>query len=170
MKKSLLVLVAAAMALAFSGGAFAKDMKVAYVDVFKVFNDYKKTQDYESSLKVKQERQENRLKEKQDEIKQMQGKLDLLKEDEKAKERDKIENMAIDLQRDARKVAEDLQKERADKMKSLVADVDKIIAAYAKKNGYDLIVNKTAVLYADNSMDITGDITGIANKQYVPGK
>ena len=92
-----------------------------------------------------------------------------MSEAEKAKEREKIENSILDLKRCCQ-VAEDLQKERADKMKLLVADVDKIIADYAKKGGFTLIVNKTAVLYADGSMDITKDIINIANKQYTPGK
>jgi outer membrane protein len=169
MRKAIYVLVALGFACALSVTSFAKDMKVGYVDVFKVFQDYKKTQDYEKDLDGKKTRQEARLKSKEEDIKKMQEGLDLLKDDQKEKARDRINQDALALDKELREVSADLQKERETKMKELVVDVDKIVAEYAKKNGFDLVMNKTAVLYGDSAMDVTADILSIANQRYVPG-
>jgi len=166
MRKVFYVFVALGFACALSLTSFAKDMKVAYVDVFKVFQDYKKTQDYEKDLDGKKNREEARLKDKEASIKKMQEGLDLLKDDQKEKTRDTINKEALELDKDLRQVSSDLQKERATRMQELVTDVDKIVAEYAKKNGFDLIMNKTAVLFGDQTMDITADILSIANQRY----
>ena len=169
MRRAFYVLVALGFACALCVTSFAKEMKVGYVDVFKVFQDYKKTQDYEKDLDGRKNREEARLKDKEANIKKMQEGLDLLKDDQKEKTRDKINQEALALDKELREVSGDLQKEREAKMKELVVDVDKIVAEYAKKNGFDLIMNKTAVLFGQQTMDVTADILSIANQRYVPG-
>jgi len=169
MRRAFYVLVALGFACALCVTSFAKDMRVGYVDVFKVFQDYKKTQDYEKELDAKKTRQEARLKSKEEEIKNMQNGIDALKDDQKEKARDKMNQAAVALDSEVRQVGNDLQKERESKMKELVDDVNKIVSEYAQKKGFDLVMNKTAVLYGDSSMDVTADILSIANQRYVPG-
>jgi outer membrane protein len=169
MRRAFYVLVALGFACALCVTSFAKEMKVGYVDVFKVFQDYKKTQDYEKDLDSKKNREEARLKDKETNIKKMQEGLDVLKDDQKEKARDKINQDALALDKELREVSANLQKERETRMKELVTDVDNIVGEYAKKNGFDLIMNKTAVLYGAQAMDVTADILSIANQRYVPG-
>lgn len=169
MRRAFYVLVALGFACALSVTSFAKDMKVGYVDVFKVFQEYKKTQDYEKDLDAKKNREEGRLKDREASIKKMQEGIDALKDDQKEKARVKVTQDMAALEGDVRVIAADLQKEREEKMKELVADVDKIVSEYAQKKGFDFIMNKTAVLYGDSAMDVTADILSIANQRYVSG-
>jgi len=170
MKKGFLFVALLGIALLVPGSVFAKDKKIGYVDVFQVFNDYKKTQDFEKMLEGKKSREEARLKQKEEELTNAKAKVDLLKDSEKEKEMSKLQEKAFAYQKDASDTVRTLQKEREEKMKLLVADVDKIIKDYAAKNGFDIILNKTAVLFATDDMDVTKDILEIANSQYVPAK
>lgn len=169
MRKGLLFAVLLGVALVLPGSAFAKEKKIGYVDVFQVFNEYKKTQEYEKALDAKKTREETRLKQKEDELQKMQDRIALLKDAEKEKETAQLQDQADAYKKMAREVVTNLQKEREDKMKELVADVDKIIKDYAEKNGFDVVLNKTAVLFATPDMDVTKDILKIANSKYTGG-
>ena len=76
--------------MSFSSTCFSKDLKIGYVDIFKVFNDYEKTKEYDEKLEAKKNTAEKELEKKKETIEKLQGKLDLLKEGEKAKEEEKL--------------------------------------------------------------------------------
>lgn len=152
--------------VSFSFTCFAKDMKIGYVDIFKVFNDYEKTKEYDDKLEVKKNAAEKKLENKKETIEKLQGKLDLLKESEKAKEAKKLSKELKEYRDLEREVFTDIRKERDEKMKDIVEDIDKIIKDYAKKNGFELIINSNAVLYGVKAMDVTDEILKISNKKY----
>ena len=47
MRKCLIAIIALGLVIAFSSVSFSKDLKIAYVNIFEVFNEYDKTKDYE---------------------------------------------------------------------------------------------------------------------------
>ena len=166
MKKILGCLLVVAMTMSFSPVCFAKDMKIGYVDIFKVFNDYEKTKEYDEKLEAKKDVAEKKLEKKKEAIMKFQGKLDLLKEGEKAKEEEKLSKELKEYRDLEREAFTDIRKERDEKMKDIVEDIDKIIKDYAKKNGFNLIINSNAVLYGAKAMDVTDEILKISNKKY----
>ena len=152
--------------MSFSSTCFSKDLKIGYVDIFRVFNDYEKTKDYDKNLEKRKGDAEKKLEKKKETIEKLQGKLSLLKEDERAKEEEKL-NKEVKEYRDLERGAfADIRKERDDKMKDIVEDIDVIVKDYAKKNGFDLVVNSNAVLYGAKAMDVTDEILNISNKKY----
>lgn len=166
MKKILGCLLIVAMAMSFFSVCFAKDMKIGYVDIFKVFNDYEKTKEYDEKLEVKKSTAEKKLEKKKETIEKLQSKLDLLKESERAKEEEKLSKELKEYRDLEREAFTDIRKERDEKMKDIVEDIDKIIKDYAKKNGFELIINSNAVLYGAKAMDVTDEILKISNKKY----
>lgn len=160
---SLLIL---ALILSFSFIGFAKDLKIGYVDIFKVFNDYEKTKDYDKNLETNKKVAEDKLEKKREVIEKLQSKLSLLKEDEKAKEEEKLSKEVQEYRDLEREAFTDIKKERDDKMKDIVEDIDKIVKDYAKDNGFDLVVNSNSVLYGVKAMDITDEVLKISNKKY----
>ena len=159
----LLVLV---MITAVSLTSFSKDLKIGYVDIFKVFNEYEKTKEYDSKLEKKKERAEKELDSKKETITKLQNKMSLLKEKDQKKEQKKISKEVKAYRELEREAFTDIKKERDTKMKDIVEDINKVINNYAKENGFDLIINETSVLYGDKIMDITSDILKISNKRY----
>lgn len=166
MKRFIAFLIVIGLLCCLVSSGFCKDLKIGYVDIFKIFNEYKKTEDYDKKLEKKKNEAEKKLDEKKETIKKIQGKLSLLKDKEREKEEQKISKEVESYRELERKAFVDIKKERDEKMKEIVEDINKIVEEYAKKHGYDLIVNENAILYGDKVMDITTDILKISNQKY----
>jgi len=166
MKRVIGCLLVFGVMMSFSSTCFSKDLKIGYVDIFKVFNDYEKTKEYDEKLEAKKNVAEKKLEKKKGTIEKLQGKLELLKEGEKAKEEEKLSKELKEYRGLEREAFTDIKKERDEKMKDIVEDIDGIVKDYAKKNGFDLIVNSNVVLYGAKAMDATKQILKISNKQY----
>ncbi|MBN2483540.1 MAG: OmpH family outer membrane protein [Candidatus Omnitrophica bacterium] len=162
--RKLVVSLLVAGAVMFSSYAFA--LEIGYVDIYQIFNEYKKTKDYDKVLEEERGVKEKELEKKKEEIRKMQDKLELLKENEQEKEREKITKAAMEYRELERQYLLDLKKKRDDKMKEIVEDIDKVVEDYARKKGYDVILNKGAVLYGGKKYDITQDILRIVNQGY----
>jgi len=166
MKKVFRCLLVLTLMMSFSSTCFSKDLKIGYVDIFKVFNDYEKTKEYDEKLEAKKNAAEAKLEKKKGAIEKLQGKLDLIKKGERVKEEEKLNKELKEYRDLEREAFTDIRKERDEKMKDIVEDIDVIIKDYAKKNGFDLIVNSNVVLYGAKAMDITDEILKISNKKY----
>jgi len=150
----------------FSFDVYSQKLKIGYVDIFKLFNQYKKTQDYDKILESERNKKEKLLEEKKEKIKKMQEKLSLLNEKEQEKQRKKIMQVAEEYKKMEREFYLDLKKERDEKMKEIVEDIKQVIDDYGKKHGYQIIFNKGAVLYGEEGLDLTDTILKIMNQSY----
>ena len=159
----LLVLV---LALSLSFTCFAKDLKIGYVDIFKVFNDYDKTKSYDTKLEAKKKAAEKKLEAKKILIEKMQQKLSVLKESQKKAEEEKIRKEVEAYQELNREAFVDIKRERDEKMKEIIEDINAVIKEYAKKNSFDLVINQSSILYGDKLMDVTSEILKISNQKY----
>ena len=166
MSKILSFVLVCVMLVSFSSTAFSKDLKIGYVDVFEIFNEYEKTKEYDEELEKRKSEVEKQLDKKKEEIEKLQGKLSLLKDKQKEKEGEKISKKMQEYRDLERKAFIDIKKERDESMQDIVEDIDKIVADYAKANGFDLIINENIVLYGAKVMDITDKILKISNKKY----
>jgi len=149
---------------------FSKELKIGYVDIFKIFNEYEKTKDYDKKLEKEKEDIEKKLDVKKEEIKKSQDKLSLLKEGKKSKEEEKLKTKVTEYRELERKALTDIKKDRDEKMKEIIEDINKVVEEHAKKNKFNLIVNQNAILYGDKAMDITAEILKISNQKYSKGK
>jgi len=166
MKRFVNCLLIGVLALSLSFTCFAKDMKIGYVNILKVFNDYEKTKEYDEKLEAEKEKAEQKLEAKKVAIEKMQNKLSVLKEKDKKAEEEKIRKKVQEYQDLNRKTFIDIRRERDEKMKEIVEDINKVIREYAKKNSFDLIINENAILYGNQVMDITSEILKISNQKY----
>ena len=142
------------------------ELKIGYVDILKVFNDYTKTKTYDGTLEEKKEVKEKKLETKKEEIKQMQERLDVLGEKERETEKEKIQALAVEFRETERQFMLDLKKERDEKMKEIIEDINKVIDEYSQKEKYDLVFNKGAVLFGKKGIDLTDVILKIVNQRY----
>jgi Skp family chaperone for outer membrane proteins len=165
-KKFVGILLALGLLVSFSFSSLAKELKIGYVNFFEVFNEYKKTKEYDDNLSKKQEEKEKQLKQKGEDIEKMESKVSLLKEKEKEKEMQKLEAAKKDFSQMFTQARGDIKKERDEKMKEIVEDLEKAIKEYAKKNNYDFIIHGSAILYADKAADVTADILKAVNSSY----
>ncbi len=150
------------MAVVFLFGitrTFAEDKaKIGYVDLSRLFDEYYKTKEYDKVLEAEHKVYEQESKTKIDKLREEQGKLALLKEDQKKATQDEIDKMKNDLLEYDRQKKTDLTKERNEKIREILLEIEKIVSGYAEKNSYTVILNDRVLIYADKTLDLTEDV------------
>ncbi|MBI5149386.1 MAG: OmpH family outer membrane protein [Candidatus Omnitrophica bacterium] len=137
--------------------------KIGYVDLSRLFDEYYKTKDYDKSLEAEHKEYEQEAKTKVDKIREQQGKLELLKEDQKKGLEADIEKMKNDLMEYDRQKKTTLTKDRNEKIREILLEIEKIVSGYAEQNGYALILNDRVLIYGDPARDLTQDILKTLN-------
>jgi len=147
------------------------ETKVGTVDMLKLARNHASfeqnkmlLEETEKDSKKKLDRFKDDLDEIQEEFKKKSGELrqPMLAEAAKVK----IEKELMDVQSrgvaleqqyrsEAMRLQQDLRDLEARLLKSVKADLDKKIAAYAEANGFDLIMDASAVPYAKPALDVT---------------
>ena len=144
--------------------AFAKELKIGYVDLAKVFDEYKKTKESEKTLEEKGKAKEADRKKYVDELKKLKDEQALLSEKGKAEKQKTIDDKIKILQDFDRTVRDELMKERNDRLAVIMKDIENVVTAYAKETGYDLIANSRALLYGSEQYDLTKEVLSRLNK------
>ena len=137
-----------------------------YIDLLEVFSKYKKTEDYDKILESKQGKKEEGLEEQKKQIDKLQEELKLIKDSEKEKKKQEIEAKVMSFDEERRQAFLDLRKERDDKMKEILQDIESAVEKYAKKNRLKMVLKKAAVAYGDKSLDKTQEIVDLINKSF----
>lgn len=155
----LLIILTAAVFLFGRTPAFAEDKtRIGYVDLSRLFDEYYKTKEYDKVLEGEHKAYEQEGKVKIEKIREAQGKLALLKEDQKKATEDEIEKMKNELLEYDRQKKTDLTKERNEKIREILLEIEKIVSGYAEQNGYSVILNDRVLIFADKGLDLTENI------------
>lgn len=169
MKKIVVLLTAVFFAAGLFVGpvcekAFAKELKVAYVDLAKIFDEYKKTKDSEKVLEEKGKGKEGERAKMVDEVKKLKDEQGILSEKAKAEKQGAIDTKIKALQEYDTKTRNDLMKDRNDMLAGIMKDIEKVVSDYAKANGYDIVLNSRMLLYGSDQYDLTSEILTRLNK------
>ena len=167
MKKLALVVAAAfVFGVIFSAAqaAYAKEYKIGYVDLAKVFEEYKNTKTAEKALEEKGKAKEADRKKLLDELKKLKDDQALLSEKAKAEKQGAIDAKVKALQDFDAQARNDLMKDRNDSLGVIMKDIEKVVNDYAKASGYDLVLNSRTLLYGADEYDLTTQILAKLNK------
>lgn len=167
MRKIIVLAVAAVFACGMFFGlsqAYAKEYKIGYVDLAKVFDEYKKTKDSEKDLEVKGKAKEADRANMVEELRKLKDEQALLSEKAKAEKQTVIDNKIKALQDFDRKSRDELIKERNDMLALILKDIEKVVAEYSKAAGYDFILNSRMLLYGGAEYELTNEILSRLNK------
>ena len=158
-----------ALGLALTTAAFAKDMKIAHVDLSRLFDNYQKTKEYDAVLQKESEGFQKERDGMINKVRDAQGKLALLKEDEKQKLQADIDKQKNDLIGYDKQKRTELAKKRDEKVREILLEIEKIVSEMAKKEGYDYVLNDRVLIYGDQSQNITDKVLKALNDSYKPG-
>ena len=136
----------------------AEDVKIGFVDVEKVFNEYEKTKQNDSSLKEKGKQKAQERAGIVAEIKKQKEEMELLSESGKAEKQAIIEEKLKELKNFDEDTKNALRQERDEVLKEIFQDIKNIIDVYGKDNGYTFILNEKALLYKTDTLDVTNEI------------
>ena len=144
--------------------AYAKELKLAYVDLGRVFDEYKITKDSEKDLEAKGKAKEAERKGLVDELKKLKDEQAMLSDKAKGEKQTAIDNKMKALNDFDTKARADLMKERNDKLNAIMKDIEKVVTDFAKENGYDMVLNSRTLLYGAEPYDLTAEILKRLNK------
>ncbi len=147
-----------------AGDVYAKEYKIGYVDLAKVFDDYKKTKDSEKTLNEQGKAKEAEMKKMIDELKKLRDEQALLSDKAKAEKQAAIDRKRMALQEFERSTRDQLVKERNDILAGIMKDIEKVVADYSKEKGYDIVMNSRMLLYSSQQDDLTAEVLSRLNK------
>jgi len=166
MKKVNMIIAGLVLLLVTTSFSHAEVKKTGYMNLSRIFDNYEKTKEYDSVLEEQYNRYESERTTKVEKIQEKQGKLSLMKEDEKKKAEEEIQSMINDLQQYDMAQRTELTKKRDERIREILLEVEQVVSNYAKKEGYDLIFNDTVLIFGADSMDITDQILELLNAAY----
>lgn len=166
MKAVKLTVLALAVSFAFTGLALAKEMKTAYVDLAKVFDNYQKTKEFDAQLQKEAQAFEGERNGMINKIKDGQSKLALMKESEKQKLNDELDQQKNKLVEYDKQKRTELAQKRDEKVRMILQEIQKLVEDIAKKEGYNLIFNDRVLVYGDQQMNITDQVLKALNDSY----
>lgn len=167
--KRLKLLFAFLFVFSFASWANAQTIdgkKIGTMDLSRVFDEYTKTKEYDASLETKHKDFEKTRNAKIDKIKEAQGKLVALKDDEKAKVQADIDTMVNELKTSDNQMQMDFKKERDEKIREILLEIEKVVSDYAKKENYAFILNDRVLIFGNEGFDITEQIIKLLNESY----
>ena len=157
--KTLRMTILTIFVLFVTAGAYAADAtKIGYVDLSRLFDEYYKTKDYDVVLEGKHKDFEKDRNAKIDAIKEAEGKLNLLAADKKASAEQSVEKMKADLLDYDRQKKADLTKERNEKIREILLEIEKIVGDYANAQGFNMVLNDRVLIFGAKTLDVTEPI------------
>jgi len=155
--------------LSFPAGA-QNAVKIGTLDLSKAFDNYEKTKEYDTELQGQSQAYQQEREQRIEKMKELQAKLALLKDDEKAKAEQEMETMKEDLKNfmDSREI--DLRKIQDERIREILLDIEKVVNDFAQKQGYQLILNNRVLIYEEKGLDVTDKILEILNQDYNKGQ
>jgi len=148
------------------GLSMAADLKIAYVDLGKVFDSYQKTKEFDAVLQSEGESFQKARDGMVQKIEDAQSKLDLMKDAEKASMQADIEKQKNDVIAYDKEKRTELAKRRDDKVREILTEIQGVASNIAKKDGYTFILNDRVMLYGDPQFNITDEVLKTLNDSY----
>ncbi len=166
MKRKFVVLLAVVLGFMFIHPTFAQETKICTVDLLRVFDEYKKREDFDKDLEAKTKVKEAERNKLIDDLKEIQDKLALLSDQEKEKKQKELTTKSQQLQELDQKLKQDFRKDWDEKLRQILEDIKKVVEDLAKKEGYTFVLDSKALLYGSKDMDVTSRIVETLNKNY----
>ncbi len=164
MKKSAVVLCGIILSLFFIGAARAEE-KLAYIDLSTTFNEYYKTKEYDKKLTDKEKVFVTERDKRVGDFNAYRDKLNLLSDKEKEGKSKEFESKAKSLKDFISQKAGELEKEREEKMKEILNDIQAAVKEYSEKSGISMVLNDRVLVYQQKTQDITTEVIKILNKK-----
>ena len=146
--------------------SLAGDLKIAYVDLSKVFDGYQKTKEFDAVLQseggVFQKERDAMIQRIQD----AQGKLNLMNDAQKTAMQADIEKQKNDVVAYDKEKRTELAKKRDDKVREILAEIQNVASDLAKKAGYTYVLNDRVMIYGDPQFNVTDQVLKTLNDSY----
>ena len=150
----------------------AAEMKVAFVDLQKALMECDAGQAAKVSMGQRVKEFQTTAQQRQEVLKKLNQELEkkrlMLSAEAKAEKERDYQQQTKDFQRFIKDAQEELQQEEARLGRNILEGLSKVIKALGDKEAYTLVLERSngALLYADDSIDLTDKVIAAYNKAY----
>lgn len=141
---------------------YAADLKVAVVNIQKVFAASPQAKSADRDFKKEFQPREAKIKyaveDLQQAIKNYQRNSSVMSSKEKAETEQKLTNQRNNIQQQQAQLQQDMQSEQNKLMQNVLAKIKVSIHKVAKQQKYDLVLQSNTVPYYDSAYDITSKV------------
>lgn len=138
--------------------AEAEQLKMGYVDISRLFDEYERTKRSESLLEQKGKQKEEELERRLGDLKKLREGLELLSDEARDARAREIDKRADELRRLGAYSKRDLVKERDQTAQEILREIRQVVQEYAKANGFALLLDRQALLYGQDVYDVTDKV------------
>jgi len=165
MKRSGLLVLVGFMFL-ITGTLYAGGTKIAAADLFKVFQSYSETKKADAYLKEKANSFQEEIGKIRSDISSLEKVLGsgTLSKEAKAQKSKELAEKKKSLEEKIKTSNLIMMQERKEKVDKILQDLEAKVAQFAKKNGYQIILDKKSALYIDEGLDVTEQIVKYVNE------
>lgn len=146
--------------------AAAEAQKIGFVDIARVFDEYQRTKESDKALEAKSKEKETELKGRVDELKKLREGMELLSDKAKEERQKQVEDKSDELQRFQLAAQNELRRQRDAIARDILKEINDTVQAYAKAQGYDLMLNERTLVYGAPNLDLTDAVLKQLNGQY----
>jgi len=144
----------------------AEEFKIGSVDLATVFDNYERTRQSEAVLERKGKQKESELEQRLSELQNMRQGLELLNEESRESKTRQLQEKADELRRFQLFTKRDLAGERDRIASEILEDIEQVVSAYGKANGFTIIMDRRSLLFGQDGLDVTREILTQLNRQY----
>ncbi|OIP34814.1 MAG: hypothetical protein AUK27_06280 [Deltaproteobacteria bacterium CG2_30_66_27] len=168
MRKTGIILVAAAIAAVFAGTSLAEGLRVAVIDVNKILNDSEAGRAAKKKMEARYEVLKKTIDAKQEEARKIKEEIDkqkvmLGKAKLKAKE-DALQAKVNELRQLTQEGEREMQTRQGELTREVLKSVEAKVDVVVKADKLDLVLEKSAgVVHYDASMDITQRVLNLVD-------
>ena len=158
--------VCASSLLALCPLAMAESVKIGYVNLAKVFDEYQRTKESEFGLEQRGKQKQAQLEGQFNELKKLRQGMELLNDQAREAKTREIEEKSDEFKRLKTRSERELVGQRNQVAKGILDEIGQVVTEYAKANGFSLVVDQRSLLYGQDSYDLTDEILTTLNQRY----
>lgn len=148
----------------------AEELKVAYVDLQRALNEVDEGAEAKNALKKEFDAKQAELDKRQAELKAMKEELDargmMMTAEAKQERAAELQRKLMEVQQIYMNLQQDLSQKEAQATSGIFAKMGTLLEAMGREAGYTMIVEKSAVLFAKPSLDLTNELIRRYNDAY----
>ncbi len=140
----------------------AKDLKIAVVDMQKLFNSYPGTQKAKDKLADMEKKKRDDLSDQAQELKDLEKDLSdsssVLSETQRARKTKEYKSKLAAFSQDQDEAQKEVMAKESEMSQTIKGEIKDIVAAVAKDKGIDLVLDQDQTVYAMDAADLTENV------------
>jgi outer membrane protein len=167
---AVMTVVAGVAGIAAPRSVGAAEVRIGYVDLAKVFDEYQRTKESEVALESRGKQRQSQLEGQLNKLKELRSGLDVLSDQAREQRTRQIEEEADQFKRLRQRSERELLTQRNAVAKQILEEITAVVTEFSQANSFALVLDRRTVLYGQDTHDLTDEVLKILNERYAARK